>query len=87
MSQENKGFTIVTVEGSTDLSQVMPDDLVLFRTESNLKGLSFRAGEILTEGRTPIHEAKDGSTRRLDGAYVAKLGGEVMGVTRLNTSR
>ena len=81
MSQENTKPQILTIEGSPDLSTVQPNDMVSFQGPNSSRAILFPAGTVLGEDRTSLHEAEDGATKRLDGAYITKLGGRVIGVS------
>jgi hypothetical protein len=85
MTIENKMPKIKTIDGSTDLSNVGPDDYVSFQGQNSKRAILFPAGQVLDANRTPINEVEDGSFENLNGDTVVKLGGEIIAIVEKQT--
>lgn len=84
MSQkQNTHPTITTIDGAPDLSAIQANELVSVQPDG-ARAILLPAGQVLTADRTPIAEAPDGATPRLDGEHVIKLGGEVIAASNHN---
>lgn len=77
--ETQKELDITTVDGKSDLSAVQPTDYLAIGPGDG-RAILLSAGEHLTADRTPVAEAPDGVTQRLDGNQVIKLGGEVLAI-------
>lgn len=72
---------LTTIDGGTDFSGLQPGDPVVSHGLRTGRSIIIDAGIGLTAERTPVSEAPDGATERLDRNYVTKLGGRVLGVS------
>lgn len=78
---EEVGFRFMTVEGSSDLSMLGPDDqLQMGPDREGASMILVAAGAVLTRGGLPViaPEVADGKHEMLDGTFVTKLFGEVI---------